>query len=214
MFTGGYVENPATGKQVPIWIADYVLSTYGYGAVMAVPAHDERDFVFAKKYDLPIVCVVQPTKEAFAASGEDGTFEEVFADTINGQRAWPHEGVLQNSTSDAIAIDGLSSEEARERINSWLEAADYGKKEVQYKLRDWLFSRQRYWGEPIPVVHFEDGTKRILGVDELPLCPPDVQDFKPAGDGRSPLAKVDDWVTISDSKTGKKAVRDTNTMQQ
>jgi leucyl-tRNA synthetase len=166
VFTGAYAINPLNNERVPIWIADYVLMSYGTGAVMAVPAHDERDQDFAEKFDLPIRPV-----------------DEVGEATI-------------------------------ERIATWLEERGKGKRTINYRLRDWLFSRQRYWGEPIPILHFEDGTMRCLDLDELPLVPPEVDDYKPSADGLSPLAKVTEWVEITDPKTGKKARRETNTMPQ
>lgn len=162
VFTGAYATNPLNGEKIPVWVADYVLMGYGSGAIMAVPAHDERDRAFAEKYQLPIIPV-------------EGNKEETIA---------------------------------------WLEKEGVGERAVTYKLRDWLFSRQRYWGEPFPILHFEDGTKRVLGEDELPLTPPPLSDFKPAGDGKSPLSKVREWVEIIDPKTGKKALRETNTMPQ
>src|SRR5262249_522456 len=143
VWTGAYAIHPATGEAIPIWIADYVLMGYGTGAVMAVPAHDERDAAFAAVYQLPVVSV------------EEGDIEQ-----------------------------------AKERVIGWLEAHSKGKRTVHYKLRDWLFSRQRYWGEPIPILHFADGSIRPLELDELPLVPPSLDDYKPAGTGQSPLAKV------------------------
>jgi len=191
VFTGSYALNPATGEQIPIWIADYVLMGYGTGAVMAVPAHDERDFAFAKKYALPMKNVIES--------------EEV---------CWTGDGNMINSESSEVSINGLSVAEAKEAINAWLGKKGKGEASVCYKLRDWLFSRQRYWGEPFPILHLADGTKRVLGLDELPLIPPEIQDFKPAGDGKSPLSKVKDWLEITDAKTGQKATRETNTMPQ
>lgn len=179
--TGAHAIDPVTGHKIPIWVADYVLSGYGTGAVMAVPAHDERDFEFASQYKLPIRSVY---------NSEDGT-------------------VINSSF-----LNGLKIDEAKEKSIDWLEEHSKGKRTVNYKLRDWLFSRQRYWGEPIPIVHFADGTMRALGLDELPLVPPALDDYKPAGSGESPLAKVTHWVEITDPKTGKKGLRETNTMPQ
>lgn len=195
-FTGAYAINPATQKQIPIWIADYVLMGYGTGAIMAVPAHDERDYEFAKQFDLPIEWVVQPQQEQ----------------ALEG--CWPGEGSLINSRIAGLDLNGLSTEEAKKRIIAWLEAKGIGKATVSYKLRDWLFSRQRYWGEPIPILHFADGTCRALDLDELPLIPPEVAEYKPTASGESPLAKVLDWVEIEDPKTKKAARRETNTMPQ
>lgn len=180
VWTGAYALHPVTGQKVPIWIADYVLMGYGTGAVMGVPAHDERDFGFATTYDLPVIRV---------KDGEGFTIESSF---LNG-------------------LDVVASKKA---MSDWLENEKLGKRTVHYKLRDWLFSRQRYWGEPFPILHFADGTKRPLDLDELPLVPPDLDDFKPASTGESPLAKVRNWVEITDPKTGKKAIRETNTMPQ
>ncbi|GMA07603.1 leucine--tRNA ligase [Tetragenococcus halophilus subsp. flandriensis] len=190
VFTGAYAINPANGKEIPIWIADYVLSSYGTGAIMSVPAHDERDYEFAKKFDLDIVPVLEGgdiEKEAFT---EDG----------------PH--------INSGFLNGLNKEEAIEKMVTWLETEGLGKKEVSYRLRDWLFSRQRYWGEPIPIIHWEDGTTSALSEDELPLELPKAADIKPSGTGESPLANVTDWVNVTDPVTGKKGYRETNTMPQ
>lgn len=192
-FTGAFAINPVNGQKVPIWIADYVLAGYGSGAVMAVPAHDERDHEFAMTYQLPIVKVIRSPEET---------------------SCWTGDGICFNSSNSEISIDGLSVEEGKKQITAWLAKKGAGESTVTYKLRDWLFSRQRYWGEPFPILHLEDGTKRVLGLDELPLMPPEVQDYKPSGDGQSPLAKVQQWVEITDPKTGKKALRETNTMPQ
>ncbi len=196
-FTGSYAINPATGKEIPIWIADYVLATYGSGAIMAVPGSDQRDFDFAKKHDLPIISVVKPKEGSCSA---DMAYEE--------------SGIAVNSTNDELSLDGMTTDEAKRAFLEWIEKKGVGKRATHYKLRDWLFSRQRYWAEPMPILHFEDGSMRLLGIDELPLCPPELQDYKPAGDGQSPLAKVGEWVHVTDSKTGKKARRETNTMPQ
>ena len=202
VFTGAYAVNPVNDKKIPVWIADYVLSGYGSGAIMAVPAHDERDHEFAKIHHLPIVAVIQAEDPAIAAEVEAGNL------------CWGGEGVCINSKNSEISIDGKGVEEAKKEITEWLQSKGYGEATVTYKLRDWLFSRQRYWGEPFPILHLEDGTKRILSLDELPLMPPEVEDYKPSGDGQSPLAKVREWVEIVDPKTGKKAIRETNTMPQ
>ncbi len=180
VWTGAYVLHPMTEKKIPIWVADYVLVGYGTGAVMAVPAHDERDFGFATKYNLPIIKVID------------------------------EEGKSINSSF----LDGLAIVESKKVMADYLEKENKGKRSIHYKLRDWLFSRQRYWGEPFPIIHFADGTKRSLTLDELPLTPPPMDDYKPADSGESPLAKVRKWVEIEDPKTGKKALRETNTMPQ
>lgn len=189
VFTGAYAINPVNQKKIPIWIADYVLMSYGTGAIMAVPAHDERDYEFARKYNLPIVEVVKGgdiSKEAYVGDGE-----HVNSDFLNG----------------------LNKEEAITKMIEWLEENSKGKKKVTYRLRDWLFSRQRYWGEPIPIIHWEDGTMTTVPEDELPLELPKMEKIKPSGTGESPLANSD-WIHVVDPETGKKGRRETNTMPQ
>jgi leucyl-tRNA synthetase len=198
VWTGNYVHHPITGKKIPVWIADYVLMGYGTGAVMAVPAHDERDFEFAEIFKLPVIPVYDPEK------GEER--EAV----LHGKLCWTQDGTVIHSEF----LNGLNMAQAKEKMIQWLEKNGKGKRTVNYKLRDWLFSRQRYWGEPIPILHFADGTMRPLELDELPLVPPELEDYKPAASGQSPLAKVRNWVEITDPKTGKKALRETNTMPQ
>ena len=185
VFTGAYAINPATDEKIPIWIADYVLLGYGTGAIGGVPAHDERDLEFAKKFDLPIVVVVQPTGDE-PALGFTG------------------EGIAINSP----IINGLTSAEAKKKITAWLEERGLGKRAINYKLRDWLFSRQRYWGEPFPIV-WENGKHRALQEKELPVVPPPLDDYKPTGTGEPPLAKAKEWIRYSD-----KAMREMNTMPQ
>jgi leucyl-tRNA synthetase len=192
--TGGWVVNPATGGRIPVWIADYVLMGYGTGAIMAVPGHDERDYQFAKTFDLPIVEVV---------AGGDVTVA-----------AFTGDGVATNSSNSELSLNGLSTAEAKQRITSWLASKGLGRGTVQYKLRDWLFSRQRYWGEPIPIIHLEDGTMAALGEDELPLLLPDLKKFQPSGTTESPLALATEWVNVTDPRTGLKGRRETNTMPQ
>src|SRR5690606_26945377 len=190
-FTGAYAINPANNQKVPVYIADYVLNTYGTGAIMSVPAHDERDHEFAKKYNLPIIEVVKGGDDVQeAAFSGDG--EHVNSDFINGM-----------NKSDAIA-----------KMIAWLEEKKIGSKKINYKLRDWLFSRQRYWGEPFPILKFEDGTVRCLDADELPVALPEVEKYEPSGTGESPLATITEWLEVIDPKTGKKARRETNTMPQ
>lgn len=186
--TGAFAINPVTGKQIPVWIADYVLATYGTGAVMAVPAHDERDHEFAKKFNLPMIRVI-----------EGGDIEEA-----------AHTGDGKHINSDFI--NGLNVAESKKKMIEWLESKKLGTGKINYKLRDWIFSRQRYWGEPFPILKFEDGTVRCLDEDELPLPLPDLKEFRPSGNGESPLANATDWLWITDPKTGKKAKRETNTM--
>ncbi|MEC7839459.1 MAG: leucine--tRNA ligase [Chlamydiota bacterium] len=214
-FTGSYAINPANGEKMPIWIADYVLMGYGTGAVMAVPAHDYRDFEFAEKFSLPLKTVYDPKLDQFPERVPAGSDPKTFYEEVmQAKHCWPGEGECINSSNDEISLNGMSVDEAKDAIADWLVEKGAGEKTVNYKLRDWLFSRQRYWGEPFPILHLEDGTKRVLGLDELPLTPPNLEDFRPAGDGNSPLAKVEEWVYVYDSKTGQKAKRETNTMPQ
>ncbi|MGM0439600.1 MAG: leucine--tRNA ligase [Chlamydiota bacterium] len=215
VFTGAYAVNPVNGKRIPIWISDYVLIGYGTGAIMAVPCHDERDFQFALKFNLPILPVFDPDTEGYPELvPEDVDPQLLRQKVLQGKICWTGEGVCINSANDEISLNGLPVAEAKRTIIEWLEKKGFGEKNVSYKLRDWLFSRQRYWGEPFPVLHLEDGSRRVLDADELPLMPPDLTDFKPCGDGSSPLAKAKEWLEIVDPKTGKKALRETNTMPQ
>lgn len=189
-FTGAFAVNPVNGEKLPIWIADYVLMSYGTGAIMAVPAHDERDWEFATKFELPIVEVVaggDVSKEAYTGDGK-----HVNSDFLNG----------------------LGKEEAISNMIEWLAANEKGEKKVSYRLRDWLFSRQRYWGEPIPIIHWEDGTTTAVPEDQLPLVLPKTSEIRPSGTGESPLAAIEDWVNVVDPETGKKGRRETNTMPQ
>ena len=197
VFTGDYAINPVNGKKMPIWISDYVLISYGTGAIMAVPAHDDRDFEFAKKFDLPIIQVVEPP--------DPDDVERVH----RGELCFTGDGTAINSGP----FNDLSTPQFKEKITAWLAERDLGHRAVNYKLRDWLFSRQRYWGEPFPILHMEDG--RIIGLseDELPLRLPEVEDYKPPGTGESPLAKVTEWVNVT-LPDGTKAKRETNTMPQ
>ena len=211
VFTGAYSINPVNNKKIPIWISDYVLISYGTGSIMAVPAHDERDFDFAKKFNLPIKCVYDPD---LSSMQDDIPLKELKDDILSGKKPWSQNGRAIFSENKEISLNGLPVDKAIEKIINWLEEKGVGKKTTSYKLRDWLFSRQRYWGEPIPILHFEDGSKRALDLDELPLLPPQIDDYKPAGDGKSPLSKVKDWVEIFDKKTNKKALRETDTMPQ
>ena len=201
VFSGAYALHPITNEKIPIWVADYVLITYGTGAVMGVPGHDERDFEFAKKFDLDIRMVYKP---------DDLSLEEV----ETKEQCIVGDGKVINSTHAEVSFDGLSMDAAIAKSIETIEQLGVGKKCISYKLRDWLFSRQRYWGEPFPILHFEDGSKRVLDVDELPLCPPELTDYKPSGDGQSPLAKVSEWINVTDPKTNKSAKRESNTMPQ
>lgn len=188
VFTGAYAINPVNGKKIPIWISDYVLASYGTGAIMAVPAHDTRDYEFAKKFGLPIIPVL-----------EGGDIEK---------EAYTQDGVHINSEW----LNGLGKEEAIARMIDWLESNSVGEAKTTYKLRDWLFSRQRYWGEPIPIIHMEDGTMRTVDIDELPLELPATENFKPADTGESPLANCPDFLHVEID--GVKGTRETNTMPQ
>lgn len=187
VFTGAYAINPVNGEKMPIWIADYVLISYGTGAIMAVPAHDERDYEFAVKFNLPIKEVV---------AGGDVTTE-----------AYTGDGLHVNSDF----LDGLNKEDGISAMIKWLEEKEIGTKKVTFRLRDWLFSRQRYWGEPIPIIHWEDGSIEALKEEELPLLLPKSNDIKPSGTGESPLAKISEWVNVVD-ENGRKGRRETNTM--
>ncbi|MDQ0493161.1 leucine--tRNA ligase [Paenibacillus brasilensis] len=190
VFTGAYAVNPVNGEKLPIWIADYVLAGYGTGAIMAVPGHDTRDWEFAKKFGLKITEVVQGGDVANEPYTEDG----------------PH--------VNSGPLNGLTNEEAIPKMIEWLEAEGKGQGKVTYRLRDWLFSRQRYWGEPIPVIHLEDGTIKTIPEDQLPLMLPEMDNIKPSGTGESPLANAKEWVETIDPETGMKARRETNTMPQ
>lgn len=215
VWTGAYAVNPVNHQLIPIWVADYVLMGYGTGAVMGVPAHDLRDFEFAKKYDLKVQPVITPNvKEKPEAIPEGLKAEDLIVEVLAGKRCWPDEGTMIHSSCGTCSIDGRSVEEGKKKIRAWLEKEKKGERTIHYKLRDWLFSRQRYWGEPFPILKFADGTTRLLEPDELPLQPPPLDDFKPSSTGESPLAKVKDWTTIIDPKTGKTAERETNTMPQ
>ena len=191
VWSGAHAINPANGKKIPVWIADYVMVSYGTGAIMAVPGQDQRDWDFAEKFNLPIIRTVEPPAD----------FEG---------KAYLGDGPAVNSGF----LDGLNMDAAKNRMIEWLEKEKRGHRKIQYKLRDWLFSRQRYWGEPFPVNHLEDGTISPLPESELPLRLPDVQSYKPAGTGESPLATIEDWVHTTDAATGRKARRETNTMPQ
>ncbi|MGG2072675.1 leucine--tRNA ligase [Lysinibacillus irui] len=190
VFTGAYAVNPINGKKVPIWIADYVLVSYGTGAIMAVPAHDERDYEFATAFGLDIVPVLEGgdiSKEAFTGDGP-----HINSDFLNGLNK----------------VDGIA------KAIEWLEQKGVGEKKISYRLRDWLFSRQRYWGEPIPMIHWEDGTITPVPEEELPLMLPKTDNIRPSGTGESPLANIAEWVNVVDPETGKKGRRETNTMPQ
>ena len=189
VFTGAYAINPVNGEKLPIWISDYVLASYGTGAVMAVPAGDQRDWDFAKKFDLPIKPIIKDVDISEAAYAGDG-------EHINSG-----------------FVDGMKIKEAKTAMIDWLEEHDAGPKKVNYRLRDWIFSRQRYWGEPIPVIHWDDGTTSLVPEDELPLKLPDMKNIEPSGTGESPLANATDWINVYD-ENGRHGLRETNTMPQ
>ncbi|NLO03160.1 MAG: leucine--tRNA ligase [Bacteroidales bacterium] len=203
VFTGRYAVNPVNNKLIPIWIADYVLMGYGTGAIMAVPAHDTRDFEFAQEFDLPVICILDP-KDA------DGR-EEI----LKGLKCWTEDGEYINSSSmeTGLDINGLNKLNGIQKTIEWLESNNLGKATVNYKMRDWLFSRQRYWGEPFPVIHWEDGEVTLLDDDELPLLLPDLEKYTPGEAGESPLANASEWLHVID-KNGRRGRRETNTMPQ
>jgi leucyl-tRNA synthetase len=193
VFTGAYAVNPVNDARIPIWVADYVLMSYGTGAIMAVPAHDARDHEFATKFKLPIVQVIRPPTPVDIA-----------------REAYDGDGIVVNSDF----LGGLSVADAKDRIIRWLEEKGVGTRRIQYRLRDWLFSRQRYWGEPIPVLHRQDGSVVPLPEDALPLLPPRLDEYRPTETGEPPLARAKDWVRTTDPETGAPALRETNTMPQ
>ncbi len=200
-FTGAYAINPVNGARIPIWISDYVLISYGTGAIMAVPAHDNRDWEFATKFELPIIPVVQPTKD----TGDESFISAV----IRCETCYTGDGIAMNSGP----FNGLPTPQFKQEITEWLTRQNLGKRAVCYKLRDWLFSRQRYWGEPFPILHTDDGKTIALSEKDLPLGLPEVADYQPSGNGEPPLSKVVDWVNVV-LPDGRRAKRETNTMPQ
>jgi len=205
VFTGRYAINPVNRKQIPIWVADYVLTGYGTGAIMAVPAHDFRDFEFAQKFTLPIICIQDP----------DVTDPDQKKRILEGSECWTEDGKYINSSDSSTGIDlnGQNKEAGIAMITKWLESKNLGTSKVNYKLRDWLFSRQRYWGEPFPVIHWEDGEVTVMNDDELPLRLPELEKYLPSETGESPLSNSEEWLNITD-KNGRKGRRETNTMPQ
>ncbi|KAK1661147.1 hypothetical protein QYE76_049306 [Lolium multiflorum] len=200
VFSGSYAKNPATGEIIPIWVADYVLASYGTGAIMAVPAHDSRDHEFALKYELPIIKVVSPPNG-----------------NCDPEEAYADDGIMINSSSSSsgLNINGMLSQDAALKVTDWVESNGFGKKKVNYKLRDWLFARQRYWGEPFPLIYLDDTNEMVpLSENELPLTLPELDDFTPTGTGEPPLTKATDWVKTTDLLTGRPATRETSTMPQ
>ncbi len=222
VFTGGMAINPATGQPIQIWIADYVILTYGTGAIMAVPGHDERDFEFAQKYALPIRAVVMPPSSWLSENGTSALKHdplqplEVSFRNSPGRfhAAFTGEGEAINSANEEVSLDGLHTPEAIRRMIDWLEQKGIGKKSVNFKLRDWLFSRQRYWGEPFPLVYTGDGRARDLPERDLPVLLPESQSFKPSASGESPLATIPSWLNLKDAVTGEPLRRETHTMPQ
>ncbi|MEN6455430.1 MAG: leucine--tRNA ligase [Prolixibacteraceae bacterium] len=204
VFTGSFALNPVTGKQIPVWVADYVLMGYGTGAIMAVPAHDTRDFEFAQKFGIPVVCILDPINT------EPAIREKV----LKGQACWTEDGNYINSANPetGLNLNGLDKSEGIAGMINWLEEQGIGKATINYKLRDWLFSRQRYWGEPFPVIHWEDG-EISLDEDRLPVTLPELEKFEPGEGGESPLSNAKDWLYVVD-KNGRKGRRETNTMPQ
>jgi leucyl-tRNA synthetase len=205
VFTGSYAINPVNHKKIPIWVADYVLTGYGTGAIMAVPAHDTRDFEFAIKFNLPVLCIQDP----------DVNDPEKKKKILEGKECWTEDGRYINSSDPVTGIDinGLNKEKGIEKMISWLESKNLGTFRVNYKLRDWLFSRQRYWGEPFPVIHWEDGEITVLHENELPLELPEMEKYLPGETGESPLANATEWLNVT-GKDGRKGRRETNTMPQ
>ncbi len=203
VFTGRYAINPVNNEKIPIWVADYVLMGYGTGAIMAVPAHDTRDFEFAKEFNIPIICILDPKQ----AEGR----EEILA----GNKCWTEDGEYVNSSSEAtgLNINGLNKSAGIKATVEWLESKGLGKATVNFKLRDWLFSRQRYWGEPFPVIHWEDGEVSLVEDNGLPLQLPDLEIYTPGESGESPLTNAGDWLAVVD-ENGRKGRRETNTMPQ
>ncbi len=205
VFTGRYAINPVNRKLIPIWIADYVLTGYGTGAIMAVPAHDTRDFEFALKFGLPINCIQDP----------DVTDPEQKKRILTGKECWTEDGKYINSSDESTGIDlnGLDKKAGISKMTRWLESRKLGTTKVNYKIRDWLFSRQRYWGEPFPVIHWEDGEVTVMNDNELPLELPELENYLPGESGESPLSNSVEWLNVTD-KNGRKGRRETNTMPQ
>lgn len=204
VFTGAYATNPVNSEKIPVLIADYVLMGYGKGAIMSVPGHDERDMEFALKYNLPIIPVV------IAEKMNEYELINYYENVKAGKVCFTDNGYSVNSGF----ITGLSTADAKTKITKWLEEKGFGKSSINYKLRDWLFSRQRYWGEPFPIIHLENGKIKAMKEEDLPLMLPKVKSYKPSGTGESPLALIPEWVNTTDKETGLKAKRETNTMPQ
>jgi len=207
VFTGAYAINPVNSEKIPIWVADYVLATYGTGAIMAVPAHDTRDFEFAQKFDIPIRCINQP--DVNLAKEENVSIDEILA----GKICWPYDGIAINSNNECgLHLNGLQVEDAKKTAINWLEKHGIGKGTVNFKLRDWVFSRQRYWGEPIPMIRCDDCGWVPVPESELPVLLPKVEKYEPTETGESPLATISEWVETECPNCGKFAHRETDTM--
>jgi leucyl-tRNA synthetase len=204
VFTGSYAINPVNGKEIPIWVADYVLTGYGTGAIMAVPAHDTRDFEFAQKFGIPVICIMEPDNSCPA---------EIKEKVLAGEACWTSDGKYICSSNDEFSLNGLSKKEGIAKITEWLEKKQIGKATTNYKIRDWLFSRQRYWGEPFPIIHWEDGEISLVDESEYPVLLPELTDYKPGDGGVSPLAAAAEWFNVTD-KNGRKGKRELNTMPQ
>ncbi|GHV14367.1 leucine--tRNA ligase [Fibrobacterales bacterium] len=204
VWTGSYAINPVTGVKIPIWIADYVLTGYGTGAIMAVPAHDTRDFEFAKKFNIPVICIMSP---------DDNCPPNVKAEVLAGNACWTSDGKYIRSENAELNLNGLSKKDGVAKMVSYLAEKKIGKATTNYKIRDWLFSRQRYWGEPFPIIHWEDGEISLVDEKEYPVLLPELSDYKPGDGGVSPLAGAADWVAVVD-KNGRKGMRELNTMPQ
>ena len=205
VFTGSFAINPVNNEMLPIWVADYVMMGYGTGAIMAVPAHDTRDFEFAKAFGLTITCIMDPDTE-------DADLRE---QVLRGEACWTEDGsyVASASKETGLDINGMDKEKGIAATIAWLEEKELGKEAINYKIRDWLFSRQRYWGEPFPVIHWEDGEVSLLEDEQLPLRLPELEKYEPGAEGESPLANAGDWLTVTDEK-GRRGRRETNTMPQ
>ncbi len=209
VFIGAYAFNPVNNEEIPIWISDYVMMGYGTGAIMAVPAHDSRDFEFATKFGIEIRAIIEPSSDA--ASDESITSEDVLA----GRACWTRNGRMIRSSNDrGLDINGMPIEEAKAVTIDWLANEGFGISAINYKLRDWLFSRQRYWGEPFPVIHMDDGEIKLLSDDDLPVTLPELTDFHPAGNGQSPLANAVEWCEYVEPESGRVGRRETHTMPQ
>ncbi len=217
VFTGAYATNPVNGQKIPIYISDYVLMGYGTGAIMAVPAHDERDFEFAQKFDLKIIPVINPDLDKIdkitpsnEENRDDYTPENIRQEVLEGKMCWSGPGLAINSSNDEVSLDGLGVDEAKARITAWLESKNLGTPKTTFRLRDWGISRQRYWGPPIPIIYDEEGKAHPVPEDQLPITLPDIKEFRPKGDGRGPLAHVPEWVNVEID--GKKYRRETDVM--